>query len=175
MPSPRSVSRTLLLLLLGGIAGYLLHRPAASADVPVGDTSIARGAQLVTLGGCDDCHTPALPSGEPDMSRRFSGQPEGAALPPAVPGVITWTNLAFRGPWGLSLARNITPDLDHGIGNWTLDQFVSAMRTGKNPSGRVIQPPMPAAALGRLPDADLAAIYNYLRTVKPSANAVTGP
>lgn len=144
--------------------------PAASAD-----TSAARGAQLALLGGCDDCHTPMLPNGEPDMSRRFSGVPEGSALPPAIPGVVTNLNLAWRGPWGLSEARNITPDPQAGIGSWTQQQFIDTMRSGKDPSGRALQPPMPFPNYGRLPDSDLIALFNFLKTVPPSSNKVTGP
>lgn len=140
-----------------------------------GDTSAARGAQLVLLGGCDDCHTPQLPSGEPDMTRRLSGVPEGSTLPPAIPGVMTMQNLGWRGPWGLSESRNITPDPKNGIGSWTQQQFIDTMRTGKDPSGHALLPPMPVANFAKLPDDDLIAIYNFLKTVPPSPNAVTGP
>ncbi|MGN6592659.1 MAG: hypothetical protein ACTHJX_07165 [Terriglobales bacterium] len=152
--------------------------PAEKAAAPAAaaaDTSAARGAQLALLGGCDDCHTPMLPNGEPDMSRRFSGVPEGSALPPAIPGVVTNLNLAWRGPWGLSEGRNITPDPQAGIGSWTQQQFVDTLRTGKDPSGHAIMPPMPIPNLARLPDSDLIAIYNFLKTVPPNSNKVTGP
>lgn len=166
---------TLVVLTLGAVIGYLAHAPRTAPGAAAGDTSVARGAQLVVLGGCDDCHTPTLGDGSPDMSRRFSGHPAGSALPPDLPGVVTVLNQAWRGPWGLSSTRNITPDPENGIGNWTMEQFIHSMRTGVNPSGKAIQPPMPAASFGRMPDDDLAAIYNFLRTVKPSPNAVTGP
>lgn len=148
---------------------------SAASSATAGDTSAARGATLVLLGSCDDCHTPQLPNGEPDMSRRFSGYPAGTALPPAIPGVMTMQNLAWRGPWGLSLTRNITPDKVHGIGNWSAQDFINTMRTGKDPSGHVLLPPMPVANLGKLPDDMLTAIYNFIQTLPPSSNAVTGP
>jgi hypothetical protein len=119
-----------------------------------------------------------LPQGAPNMARRFSGHAAGSALPPAMPavaGVVTELNSAWRGPWGLSIARNITPDPNHGIGMWSLQDFIKTMRTGTNPAGHALLPPMPVAAYGKLPDADLTAIYAFLRTVPPSANAVTGP
>ncbi|HUX67955.1 MAG TPA: hypothetical protein VMV31_10765 [Terriglobales bacterium] len=173
----RKIANVVAVLLVGGLGGYWLHRPAPAAPAgPAGaDTSVARGAYLAQLGGCDDCHTPPLPDGKPDLSRRFSGYPAGAALPPDVPGVVTNLNLAWRGPWGLSETRNITPDPVNGIGSWTREQFIQAMRTAVNPAGRAIQPPMPAVNFGRLTDADLTALYNFLRTVKPSSNAVVGP
>ena len=173
----RRIANTIAVLLVGGIIGYGLHSRSspAPADAPAADTSAARGAQLALLGGCDDCHTPPLPDGSPDLSRRFSGHPAGTALPPDVPGVLTNLNLAWRGPWGLSLTRNITPDPVNGIGSWTLEQFIHSLRIATNPNGKAILPPMPAANFGRLSDADLTALYNFLRTVKPNANPVTGP
>jgi len=148
---------------------------AAPVAVAAGDTSAARGAQLVLLGGCDDCHTPQLPNGEPDMSRRFSGVPAGSAAPPSIANVVATENLAFSGPWGTSFPRNITPDVQHGIGSWNVQDFIRTMRTGTDPQGHALLPPMPYKEFGKLPDADLTAIYNFIRTVAPSSNAVTGP
>jgi hypothetical protein len=170
---------TTALVLASGLTACTSSAPApadnAAASAATADTSAARGAQLVLLGGCDDCHTPRLPNGERDMTRRFSGVPEGSALPPAMPGVVTMLNLAWRGPWGLSEGRNISPDPQNGIGTWTAQQFIDTMRTGKDPSGHALMPPMPFPNYGQLPDADLIAIYNFLKTVPPSSNKVTGP
>ncbi len=170
-----SLASSVLLVLVGVLLGYgLYRRPAPPAPAPrpapAADTSPARGAYLVTLGGCDDCHTPQLPTGEPDMTRRFAGHPAGTPAPAGLAGTVTWRNLIWRGPWGLSIASNITPDPEHGIGQWTAQQFIQTMRTGANPSGHKLLPPMPTAALGQLPDADLTAIYNFLKTVPASGN-----
>lgn len=176
-----AVAQGVGLLIIGGLIGYWTAQPRQTAAappapaLPASATSAARGAQLVQLAGCDDCHTPQNPQGKPDMSRRLSGYPVGGALPPAVDGVMTMGSAVFRGPWGLSEARNITPDPDTGIGNWTLAQFETTMRTGVDPAGRALLPPMPVDNFRNLPDADLEAIYNYLRTVPPIHNAVTGP
>jgi hypothetical protein len=137
-------------------------------------TQVARGAQLVTLGGCHDCHTPKLPNGAPDMSRALSGHPENAPLPPNVIGGVS-TNMmltAWRGPWGVTLTRNLTPDKETGIGDWTLADFKKAIRTGVNKKGEILMPPMPIANLQNLPDQDLDTIYAYLRTLTPIKNAV---
>src|SRR5215467_5252771 len=77
-----------------------------------------RGKYLVTVGGCNDCHTPLKMGArgpEPDMSRFLSGHPEQmGALPAVAPrGPWLWagaaTNTAFSGPWGISYAANLTP------------------------------------------------------------------
>ena len=145
-------------------------------------TRVARGEYLVTITACDDCHTPFKlgPSGpEPDMSRRLSGHPEGCPLaPPATwPDGWTWagspTNTAFAGPWGVSYARNLTPDLSTGIGVYTEASFVAAIRDGKQMgAGRPILPPMPWPSFGKMTDEDLKAIYSYLRSLPPIRNQV---
>jgi mono/diheme cytochrome c family protein len=126
------------------------------------------------LGGCHDCHTPKLANGAPDMSRPLSGHPENAPLAPDVTGGVSGNMhlTSWRGPWGVSLARNITPDPETGIGKWSYEDFRKTIRTGINPKGEVLLPPMPIAMLQNLPESDLKAIYAYLRTLKPIKNAV---
>jgi len=148
---------------------YPPPKPQAMATTPAG-----RGAQLVALGGCHDCHTPKLQNGAPDMSRALSGHPASAPLPPNVIGGVS-TNMmltAWRGPWGVTLTRNLTPDKETGIGDWTLADFKKTIRTGVNKKGEILMPPMPIPFLQNLPDQDLDAIYAYLRTLTPVRNAV---
>ncbi len=139
-------------------------------------TSAARGEQLVLLGGCNDCHTPKLPGGRLNVSRMLSGQPLGGPVPPAVDGAVTTTMhlTAWRGPWGVSMARNITPDKETGIGSWTLADFKRTIRTGVDPKGQVLNPPMPIPEIQNLPDEDLEAIFNFLMTLKPVHNDTSG-
>jgi mono/diheme cytochrome c family protein len=151
------------------------------------DATRARGRYLVTLGGCNDCHTPKLlrPTGPvPDSSRFLAGHPADAKVPPVPPGVLgpdRWGALvspgltAWAGPWGVSFTANLTPDAS-GLGSWTVEQFIQTMRTGKHLGiGRPILPPMPWYDIGQLTDEDLRAIFVYLRTVKPVQNAVPAP
>ncbi len=136
--------------------------------------SLARGGQLVMMAGCDDCHTPKMQGGKPDMARRLSGHPPDGPLPAEVAGSITANMMltAWRGPWGLTLAANITPDKETGIGNWTLEDFKKTIRSGVDPTGYTIRPPMPIASFQNLPDQDLEAIFRYLQSVKPVHNPV---
>jgi len=144
---------------------------------------IERGAYLVTVASCNDCHTPFKlgPAGpEPDLSRLLSGHPAELDMPPAptLPeGPWVWvgagTNTAFAGPWGVSYARNLTPDPETGIGNWQEETFVQAMRTGRHlgvPDARMILQPMPWPGIGQLTDEDLSAIFAYLKSIPPISN-----
>ena len=158
--------------------------PARAADTTQDATAAAvkRGHYLVTILACNDCHTPFKmgPNGpEPDMTRMLSGHPEAMKLPkaPAATGPWLWfgaaTNTAYAGPWGVSYAANLTPDQNTGLGIWTEDMFVKALRTGKHmATSREILPPMPWPSYGKMTDADLKSVYAYLRTIKPITNHV---
>jgi hypothetical protein len=76
----------------------------------------------------------------------------------------------WRGPWGLTITRNLTPDKETGIGTWTVEDFKKTLRTGIDPKGQVLRPPMPIPGLQNLPDEDLEAIFAFLNTVKPVRN-----
>jgi mono/diheme cytochrome c family protein len=147
---------------------------------------VARGRELVWSIGCNDCHTPKKsgPKGpELDTSRLLSGHREAADLPspPALPegpwGIVTNMELtAWSGPWGVSYTANLTPDENTGLGIWTEDMFVRALRTGRHMgTSREILPPMPWEVYGRLPEEDLKAIYAYLRSIPPVHNRVPLP
>jgi mono/diheme cytochrome c family protein len=160
--------------------GQAVERTAAASVDPV-----ARGKYLVTVAGCNDCHTPWIvgPSGpEPDMSRMLSGHPEQPDLPPAPrlpegPWIVSVaaTNTAWSGPWGTSFTANLTPD-ETGLGKWTLRDFTATIRTGRHLGrGRQVLPPMPIRMYRNFTDEDLAAIYAYLRTIPRVQNRVPEP
>lgn len=146
---------------------------------------IERGRYLVTATGCNDCHTPwgmTADGPAPDMSHMLSGHPADLQLPPAPPPSGPWlvsaaaTNTAWAGPWGTSFTSNLTPDRATGLGAWTVDEFVAAMRTGRHQGrGRQILPPMPYPALAKLTDADLHAVFAYLQTIPAIENRVPDP
>ena len=95
-----------------------------------------RGAYLVTMMGCNDCHTPwkmGAQGPEPDMTRALTGHPADMVLPPPPIAVGPWiwhgaaTNTAFAGPWGVSFTANLTPDKETGLGNWTDAQIIASI------------------------------------------------
>ena len=156
--------------------------PAKAGQSAVQAKRIERGKYLVTIGGCNDCHTPFKmgPNGpEPDMSKMLSGHPEQMKMPPppkvAMPwmGVFSATDTAFAGPWGITYAANLTSDQNTGLGIWTEDMFLKAMKTGKHMgTSRPIQPPMPWMWIGKATDEDLKAIFAYLKSIPAIANHV---
>ncbi len=160
-----------------------LADPAGAAkDAPDREAIIKRGEYLVTVAACSDCHTPLKmgPNGpEPDMTRYMSGHPQGLTLPPTPPppqpwiGYLSSTNTAFAGPWGVTYAANLTPDRQTGLGIWTEQMFITAIREGKHMGvARPILPPMPWQQYGRMTDEDLRAIFAYLQSLPPIVNEV---
>ncbi len=168
---------------LGATVACTKQEPPQTAEV----FPVARGEYLVNVGGCSDCHSPKVFTAEgpePDMSRLLSGYPANAKLPPMPTGVIgtdKWGAItsndftAWAGPWGVSFAANLTPDVT-GLGNWTPENFIQAMRTGKHTGvGRPILPPMPWMVIAKMTDEDLRAVFAYLKSLPPVSNAVPAP
>ena len=157
-------------------------KPAAPGGAAKQSDAVARGQYLVAIMSCNDCHTPmkmGAKGPEPDMARMLSGHPAEMKLPPppAPSGPWGWfgtlTNTAFAGPWGVTYSANLTPDRNTGLGIWTEEMFVKAMRTGKHMgTSRPILPPMPVDWIGKATDGDLKAIFAYLKSVPAIANRV---
>jgi hypothetical protein len=183
---------TLILTVMAvtGLASVaLLVQPAAvpaTAAPAASPELIARGGYLVKIMGCNDCHTPWVmgPKGpEPDMSRMLSGHPQDFVMPAAPAlgaGPWVWaggaTNTAFAGPWGVSFTANLTPDPETGLGKWTADTFIQAIRNGKHEGqGRPILPPMPWPMYRNATDEDLQAVFAFLQTIPAINNRVPQP
>jgi mono/diheme cytochrome c family protein len=107
-----------------------------------------RGDYVATIAGCVTCHT--APGGA-----RLAGGYEGK-----LPNGSTW-----RSP-------NITMDRDTGIGAWTDEQIIAAMREGVRPDGMHLLPIMPSAYFHRMTDADAQAVVAYLRAQPAVSNRV---
>jgi hypothetical protein len=181
----RSTTCTRVCAIIAALTACSSPRNAASgpAAVDVNADLVRRGKELVQLGGCGDCHTPVrfdpqLGMPVPRMDRMLSGHPPDAPEPQAQPGqgdqaVIGATFTSFRLPFGVVYSSNLTPDRRTGLGSWTPEEFVRTMRTGHSRgAGRVLLPPMPWQNLSQQPDANLHAIFAYLRSIPAVENHV---
>ncbi|MEZ0605603.1 c-type cytochrome [Paraburkholderia sp. IW21] len=127
---------------------------ALSAAAAMGPQStaadpLARGRYLVKAADCAACHTTA--DGAP-----FAG------------------GVKLASPFGTFYGTNITPDKNHGIGNWTADDLYKALHDGVTPKGQ-LYPAMPYTSYRQMSRADSDAIYAYLMAQKPAAVANHGP
>jgi mono/diheme cytochrome c family protein len=105
---------------------------------------------------CAGCHTPRSPNtGKYDMTRPLAG------------GAFPFPEEGFS-----TTGSNLTPDAATGIGNWTEEQFMTAMRTGLRPDSTVMLPFMPWPVYARWSQEDLRAVWLYLRSLEPIAHQV---
>ncbi len=173
--------------LLTSVALTLSVLTGCSSKSPV-PSPVERGKYLVMVGGCNDCHSPKVmtPAGPiPDTTRLLSGYPSGLPLPVIPKGAIGQTQwgalttndlTAWAGPWGISFAYNLTPDMKTGIGGWTEDLFIQTLRKGKFMGmSRDILPPMPWQTIGQMTDDDLRAVFAYLKSLPPIENKIPEP
>jgi mono/diheme cytochrome c family protein len=159
---------------------FLLAAAAVAVSAPAyaqgGSASpVERGRYLVQITGCHDCHSPKVEGMTPDLKRALSGRPATTPVPSAAKGEVhaSLDLTAWQGPWGQSVASNLTPDPATGIGTrYNEASFIATMRTGKKPNGTPIMPPMPSDVYKNMTDDDLKAIFAYLRTLPPIRNAV---
>ena len=142
-PRPRSP----LALCIGFWAGALVAQ--ALANPPQDEALVAEGRYLAALGNCAVCHS----SGK--------GPPFGGGV--AFPIAVDWSSA----PLGTVYSSNISPDLETGIGEWTLADFSRAMRKGVSRSGKHLYPAFPYTAFAGLSEEDMAAIFAYLRSLAP--------
>lgn len=125
-----------------------------TSPVPAPDLSdpLKRGSYLVSLIGCGECHTAVDNHHNPVPGTEFAG------------------GQVFQGPWGRVTSANLTPD-PSGIPYYDEALFMRAMRTGFVGS-RELNQFMPWWVFRNMTDQDLAAIFTYLKTLKPIAHRV---
>ena len=127
---------------------------ATSEKKPSDAAMLARGKYLAeVVMNCQACHTPAGENG-PELDKAYAG---GLEFPDA------------QGTWR---SPNITQDKDTGIGGWTDEQIITAVREGKRPTGEQLYAFMPYEYFRIASDEDMAALVAFLRTVKPIKNPI---
>ena len=118
---------------------------APAAEPASGTQVLERGRYLAIIGACNDCHTPGYMQTDGNV-------PE--------PAWFTGSAVGFQGPWGTTYPVNLRLH----VRNITEAQWVERAR-------RPMRPPMPWFNLRDMDDADLVAIYRYLRALGPAGEA----
>ena len=135
-----------ILAALGSVV--LAAMPLASMAAADGAAAVERGRYLAAAGNCVSCHTSE--EGQP-----FAG------------------GLAFATPFGTLYSTNITPDEETGIGKWSKEDFVRAVRQGVRPDGAHLYPAFPYTAYTKLSDDDVGALFAYFKTLPAVDSANT--
>ncbi len=121
----------------------------AAAPGRAGEADLARGEYLATIMACTDCHTGGALMGKPDPARYLAGSEVGFQIPGL--GI-------FNGP-------NLTSDKETGLGAWSTEEIVAAIRDGERHDGRILAPVMPWRQYAALTDADARALAAYLQSL----------
>ena len=148
--APRIVAVAIVSLILASsliAPGRAQNKVGTSLD-PQNFGQIQRGRYLAIAGDCGSCHT------VPESNQPFAG------------------GRPIETPFGVVVGANITPDPETGIGAWSDEAFVRALREGKGHNGQLLYPAMPYPYYTKLTESDALAIRAYLNTVKPVRNAV---
>lgn len=125
------------------LSAFVVSSATARAD----STRISRGAYLATVGDCIACHT----------------APGGAAFA---------GGRRLHTPFGDLVSTNITPDPQTGIGGWSDDMFLKAVKKGVGARGQHLYAAMPFANYAKVSDQDILDIKGYLASLRPVHNAV---
>lgn len=134
-------------LALAVLVGLAAAPPTVQADAAADRKLIERGRYVIKIAGCNDCHTPGYAMSDGKV-------PEKEWL--------TGDQLGWRGPWGTTYPPNLRRTMARLSENdW--------LRLARNAAYR---PPMPSVSLRNMSDADLRAVYRYIRSLGPGGGEV---
>ncbi len=127
---------------------------ALSSGAGRAETLLERGTYLMhSIVACGNCHTPQGPDGP-------------------LPGMELAGGLRIEDEAFTAYGANLTPDVETGIGGWSDEEIITAIREGRRPDGSIIGPPMPIGLYRNISDRDAQAIVTYLRSLKAVKNEV---
>ena len=148
---PRLSHGRILLGVLGLLAPFAAPDPAAAQPAALSKELIARGKYVFGVAAGCGCHTE----------------------PKKVATELNAGGRKYEGPFGTVYSTNITPDPETGIGKWTDDQIITAIRAGRRPNGERLIPVHPYPTFNGMAAEDLRAVVAYLRSVPPVRRANT--
>lgn len=142
------------------IVNTIPHKANPQKRPPASDV-LATGKYMANASGCVECHT-KFDKGQLVAGTEWGG---GREFPMPTGGIVR--------------SGNISSDQETGIGSWSKDKFISLFKSRSDSTTLhttlnkgAFNSPMPWTMYGTMTDADLEAIYTFLRTVKPIKNSV---
>ena len=132
---------------------FLPPKISVSGEVPNSGEAVKRGEYLVIAGGCISCHR-----GQTEQTNE------------SLAG-----GLGIETEFGTFFAPNITPDIATGVGSWKAEDFLRALKHGRQPSGGFYFPSFPYRAYSKLSDEDVLSMAAYLMSLQPVSMLVPEP
>jgi mono/diheme cytochrome c family protein len=140
-------------------AALAVGATTALAQTAPSEAELKRGAYLAMIMDCHGCHADRGPDGKILAGRDYAGSKVGFQFP------------GFGYVW----PPNLTGDRETGLGRWSEQQIVRALRTGQSRSGRMLAPIMPWEAYAKLTDEDAFTLARYLKTLPAVSHKVPDP
>ncbi len=134
--------------------------PAAQSNYPA--DRVEKGKYLVGLLGCGSCHTNGALVGLPRRDQLLAGSSTG----------IAWSNPMQESNPGIVYPSNLTPDMETGIGSWSIIQIVNMVQAGIDNHGSRTLPVMPWPSYANINDEDANSIAMYLKSLTPVKHQV---
>lgn len=123
--------------------------PVETVAAPAQGVTAEYGAYLAgPVAHCMECHTPMGPQG------------------PMIDTHLGAGGFEFHGPWGTSIASNLTSHED-GLAGYTDAELATMITDGIRPDGSRMNPPMPYGHFKAFTPDDLQAVILYLRSLPP--------
>ncbi len=132
-----------------------LDTPEALANPDFAPADIARGKYMVGLLGCGSCHTNGALVGIPNSAQLLAGSDTG----------IAYTNPFVVSNPGVVYPANLTPDMQTGLGSWSVQDIVTMLQTGVDKHSGQTLPVMPWPSYANIEAADALAIASYLKSL----------
>jgi mono/diheme cytochrome c family protein len=159
-PKARAANRLgLLPRVLFTKIGVQMHLPVHDVPPPDKKDAVKAGEYVATIGACSQCHSLTKKGPRKRDDPQYLAGSEGPMEDPS-----------FGKVW----ARNLTPDVETGLGKYLPDQIKQAIRNGKRLDGRRIAPPMAIMIphYSGIAEEDLNALVTYLTTIPPARHQV---
>ncbi len=128
------------------LALFLSFFAASTANAAADATAVQRGEYIFNTAGCAGCHT--------DLKNK---------------GPLLAGGRPLDTPFGRFFGPNISPDLENGIGGWSDEQFVTALKTGISPTGKPYYPAFPFTSFSKAKRQDLLDLKAYIFSLPPIA------
>lgn len=143
-------------VVIGAVTGWVLTAPDTLSETDVAgiEPDLERGEVVFFAAGCASCHTAT-------DNETAGNEIEGE--------IILSGGKKFATEFGTFIAPNITSDKQHGIGEWSKQQFVNAVLKGVGPQNQHYYPAFPYASYSKMTLSDAVSLYGYLQKMTPSS------
>ena len=162
-PRPRGITQLKFIpKLLFTVFGVQMHKPVSGVTAPAATERVAYGRYLANIAACTDCHSLGSHGPHKETDPRFMA---GSDVP------------FSDARMGKVYARNLTPDLETGLGKYKPEEIKAAIRNGRRLDGKRVAPPMSVMTphYSGMTDDDLDALVAYLGSLKPAKRTVPAP